>query len=66
MLAEATRNAKLATGQFTKESDIKLGKMKQANQGFFEIFDRDELSTSGTADLYKRIRVVISVDYSIH
>jgi hypothetical protein len=73
MLAEATRNASQAAEQFTKESKTELGKMRKASQGLFSIMDRDQsLSNSpeggyasGTADLYKKIRVVVSVDYSI-
>jgi uncharacterized protein len=74
MLAEATRNAKSAAVQFTKESDTKLGKMRKASQGLFSIADRDEASSgqgeggyapAGTSDLFKKVRVVISVDYSI-
>lgn len=74
MLSEAIKNAKGAAGQFTKESDTKLGKLRKASQGLFSIQDRD-ISLSGAseeqnyqnnnADLYKKIRVVISVDYSI-
>lgn len=74
MLSEATRNAKMAAEQFTKESQTQLGKMRKANQGLFSILDRDEslagggeggYYASGTSDLYKKIRVVISVEYSI-
>ncbi len=74
MLSEATRNAKSAAEEFTKESKTNLGKMRKANQGLFSILDRDEFlsgqsegnyNPNGTSDLYKKIRVVISVDYSI-
>lgn len=74
MLAEATRNARLAAEEFTKESKTDLGKMRKASQGLFSILDRDEslagggeggYYASGTSDLYKKIRVVISVEYSI-
>ena len=74
MITEAIKNAKSAAGQFTKESETKLGKMRKASQGLFSIQDRDSyLSGNGdgggagqlNADPYKKIRVVISVDYSI-
>ena len=73
MLADATRNAGQTAEQFTKESKTVLGKMRKANQGLFSILDRDESLggqpdgnySSGTIDLYKKIRVVISVEYSI-
>lgn len=74
MLSEAIKNAKGAAEQFTKESETQLGKMRKANQGLFSIQDRDQSLSSageggnfqtGNVDLYKKIRVVISVDYSI-
>ena len=72
MLAEATRNAQTAANQFAKESRSKLGSIRKASQGLFSITDRDEFPsgqvegggyTSGTTDPYKRIRVVVTVDY---
>lgn len=73
MLSEATRNAKDAAIQFTKESETKLGKLRKASQGLFSIADRDEsLSSPGEAgyannvsDIYKKVRVVINVEYSV-
>jgi len=75
MLAEATRNAKNAAVQFTMESNTRLGGLKKANQGFFSIIDRDNHMSgqtdggyygSGTSDIYKIVRVVVSVEYSIN
>lgn len=73
MLSEATQNAKLAALEFTKESDVKLGKLKRASQGLFTIIDRDYSIMSpnygaysdAVYDVYKRVRVVVSVDYSV-
>lgn len=74
MLSEATKNARTAAEEFTKESQTHLGKMRKASQGLFSILDRDEslagggeggYYASGTSDLYKKIRVVISVEYAI-
>jgi uncharacterized protein len=74
MLAFATRNARNAALEFTKESSTTLGKMRKASQGLFTIADRDEMPAnqnggayygSGTTDLFKKVRVVISVEYSI-
>jgi hypothetical protein len=73
MLAEATRNARDAALQFTRESNTRLGKMRMAAQGLFSIVDRDEFLAgqgeggyySGSSDLYKKVRVVITVEYSI-
>lgn len=74
MLTEATNNAKNAAIQFTKESNTELGSLRKANQGLFTIIDRDDFLSgqnnggyypmSGT-DLYKKVRVVVNVDYSI-
>ena len=72
MLSEATRNAKEAAIQFTKESDTKLGDLRKATQGLFTIIDRDNFLSGQTnygmsgSDLYKNVRVVVNVDYSIN
>ncbi|MDX9881510.1 MAG: SIMPL domain-containing protein [Prolixibacteraceae bacterium] len=73
MLTEATKNAYHAAIQFTNESRVKLGKLKRASQGLFSIVDRDEsLGSQGegyymsnTMDVYKKVRVVVSVEYSV-
>lgn len=73
MLAEATRNAKTAAEQFTAESGTRLGTLRKANQGLFSIVDRDNFlaeqsggyGSSGGSDLYKNVRVVVSVEYSV-
>lgn len=73
MLSEATMNARNAAIRFADESKTKLGKMKRASQGVFSILDRDESLSgtpeggygSGTNDVYKRVRVVVNVEYSI-
>lgn len=74
MLTDATKNAKKAAEQFAAESKAVIGKLKKANQGLFTVMDRDEsLSgnaegggySSGVGDLVKKVRVVVSVEYSI-
>lgn len=74
MLTEAIKNARTAADQFAKESKIALGTLKKANQGIFSVQDRDNTSQQaedggyagfGTTDLYKKVRVVITCDYSI-
>jgi uncharacterized protein len=73
MLTEAIQNAKKAAEQFTQESNTDLGKLRKASQGLFSIDDRDNFGTqvegggyaAGTSDLYKKVRVVINVEYSI-
>lgn len=75
MLTEAIKNAKDAAIQFTRESGTHLGALRKASQGLFSVQDRDEFLSSqsesgnaypqGRSDLYKTVRVVISVDYSV-
>jgi uncharacterized protein len=72
MLSEATKNAKEAAIQFAKESDTKIGDLRKATQGLFTIIDRDNFLSGQTnyaisgSDLYKKVRVVVNVDYSIN
>lgn len=75
MLSEATQNAKKAAIEFTRESDVRLGKLKKANQGLFSIVDRDYsiISPSNEGgyyapsvnDIYKKVKVVVNIEYSI-
>lgn len=58
MIEEATRNAREAAEQFAKDSESRVGKIRNASQGFFSIEDRDRNSP----DL-KKIRVVTTVEY---
>ena len=58
MIEEATRNAREVAQKFAKDSDSKLGKIKEANQGTFSISDRD----SNTPHI-KKVRVVTNVTY---
>jgi hypothetical protein len=58
MIEEATRNAREAAEQFAKDSQSRVGKIRNAFQGFFTIEDRDRNSP----DL-KKIRVVTTVEY---
>lgn len=58
MIEEATKNAREAALKFAKDSDSKLGKIKNANQGYFSINNRD----SGTPYI-KAVRVVTNVTY---
>jgi len=58
MIEEATRNARLAAEKFAKDSDSKLGKIRDANQGQFTITDRDS-----NTPYIKNVRVVTTVNY---
>jgi hypothetical protein len=75
MLKEATQNARAAAEEFTKESGVRLGNLRKASQGLFTILDRDAYLQgqagdggyygSNTLDMYKKVRVVVSLEYSI-
>lgn len=58
MIEEATQNARLAAEKFAKDSDSKLGKIRNAYQGQFTITDRD-----ANTPYIKSIRVVTTLDY---
>ncbi len=70
MLAEATKNARLAAEQFAISSGSAVGAIRLANQGVFSVMDRDRASESAdngacgkTSDFNKRVRVVTTIDY---
>lgn len=72
MISEATQKAREAALKFATENDAKLGRLKKANQGLFTIVDRTASLSAGeggyassTMDVYKKVRVVISAEYSI-
>ena len=58
MIEEATKNAREAAEKFAMDSDSKLGKIKNASQGLFSIYDRDS-----NTPYIKKVRVVTSVNY---
>lgn len=60
MIEEATKNARQSAEKFAKDSESKLGKIKNAYQGQFSIDDRD-----ANTPYIKRIRVVTTIDYTL-
>jgi hypothetical protein len=58
MIEEATRNAREVAGKFARDSDSRLGKIKNANQGTFTIADRDRNNPH-----IKIVRVVSTIEY---
>ena len=65
MLKEATINAKNTAKQFAIDSNTRVGKIKYANQGIFNITSKDK-SANYDNELFakeKEVRVVITIDY---
>ena len=58
MIEEATRNAREAGEKFAQDSNSKLGKIKSARQGIFQIRNRDK----NTPDI-KTVRVISTIEY---
>jgi uncharacterized protein len=58
MIETATKSAREAAEKFAKDSESKVGKIRSASQGLFEITDRDPNSPDR-----KKVRVVTKVDY---
>lgn len=62
MIAEATKSARTSAEQFAKDSGQKVGQIRSANQGVFEILPRDpNITETETPD--KTVRVVTTVEY---
>ena len=60
MIEEATKNARVAGEQFARDSNIKLGRLRDASQGWFQVEDRDEATPER-----KVVRVVVEVRFEI-
>lgn len=58
MIAEATRNARIAADQFAKDSNSKVGKINTAYQGQFSVESADESTPQ-----IKKVRVVSTIVY---
>ena len=58
MIEEATLNARSAAEKFAKDSESRIGKIRNATQGLFSIQDRDMNSPD-----MKKVRVVTTVEY---
>lgn len=58
MIAESLENARTAADEFAKNSHSKIGKMRTASQGYFEVENLDENTPQ-----VKKVRVVTTVEY---
>ena len=66
MIAEATKNARSAAEKFTADSGVKVGEVRRASQGVFEILARDE--TPGVfepSQVNKKVRVVSTLEFGL-
>jgi hypothetical protein len=64
MIRAATAQAREAAEQFARDSRSRLGGIRQANQGYFEILPRDQAAGINEASqVAKTIRVVATVEY---
>ena len=66
MLDEATQNAAVAAATFAKNSQSQVGKIKTASQGVFTISSADGALLNDTQSLYKKVRVVTSVQFFLN
>lgn len=60
MIEEATKNARVAGEQFSRDSNTRLGRLLNATQGRFQIDDRDAATPER-----KVVRVIVEVEYEI-
>lgn len=64
MIAEATAKAREGAEQFAADSGSRVGGIRRANQGVFQILPRDEVDGAQEAkQLHKTVRVVSTLEY---
>ncbi len=64
MLADATERAREAAAEFALASGSRVGKIRRANQGVFQILPRDPaVGQAEQNQLHKTVRVVTTVEY---
>lgn len=64
MIAEATRRAREGAEQFAADSGSRVGGIRRANQGLFQILARDGApGTSQERQIEKTVRVVSTIEY---
>jgi len=60
LIEAATKNARIASDQFARDSQTTLGKLRTASQGWFQVENRD-----GATPERKTVRVVVDVNYEV-
>lgn len=66
MIAEATRNARAAAEQFAVDSASRLGGIRTASQGLFQILPRDDApGETESRQINKTVRVVATLEYAL-
>ena len=65
MIAEATASARTGAQQFARDSGARLGGIRSAGQGSFEILGRDEVGYEPSSQVFKKVRVVTTVSYAL-
>jgi len=64
MIAEATESARAGAEQFAADSRSRVGGIRRANQGLFQILPRDQApGIQESAQIHKTVRVVSTVEY---
>lgn len=64
MIADATKNARESAQQFANDSGEKVGGMKRASQGVFQILPRDDTYMIAEQNqMNKTVRVVSTIDF---
>lgn len=66
MIAQATKNAREAAGQFAQDSKSNVGKIMSADQGWFNILSAYGSETEAEqVSIEKKVRVITTVNFSL-
>ncbi len=65
MIAEATASARSGAQQFARDSGARLGGIRSATQGSFEILGRDDVGYDASSQVFKKVRVVTTISYRL-
>lgn len=65
MIAKATRNARVAAARFAKDSGSRVGEIRRASQGVFQILPRDRGNGPENRSIEKTVRIVATINYEL-